>query len=303
MNLLISGSTGNIGKTILAKFKEKHFNVIPINLRFASTLSSNLGLLNQEDSFFFHLASQNSNMSAKNIREETNLIKSAIDIAKINAVQNFVFFSTSKLYPATDNIDDTNENSEVFSNDPYTEGKKDCELILMENINYFKSITILRLAPVLVESNSSNLNTLFRMCNKLPIIPFFPKGDSNKRSFLSMVNLINYLFILLKKNNQGLNTINICDNNFISTNRLIEIFLNHSKPHALRISIPKYLESFILKLPLIGSKLNAMFLDALLDNQKIKGENSEFKLQDTEQAMLSAQKEGIRDIFSSFCID
>lgn len=45
-----------------------------------------------------------------------------------------------------------------------------------------------------------------------------------------------------------------------------------------------------MKLPLIGSKLNAMFLDALLDNQKIKGEHSEFKLQDTEQAMLSAQK-------------
>ena len=141
------------------------------------------------------------------------------------------------------------------------------------------------------------------MCNKLPIIPFFPKGDSNKRSFLSIVNLINYLFILLKKNNQGLNTINICDNNLISTNRLIEIFLILSKPHALRLSIPKYLESFILKLPFIGSKLNAMFLDALLDNQKIKGEHSEFKLQDTEQAMLSAQKEGIRDIFSSFSID
>lgn len=93
MNLLISGSTGNIGRIILAKFKEKHFNVIPINLRFASTLSSNLGLSNGEDSFFFHLASQNSNMSAENIRKETDLIKSAIDIAKINAVQNFVFLA------------------------------------------------------------------------------------------------------------------------------------------------------------------------------------------------------------------
>jgi len=278
--ILLSGSSGALGSVISSKLKENNFKVTDINLRHPSNIISELSY--PENSFFIHLASNNSKMNIDNIVDEVSILNNAIDIAKKNKVAHFVFFSTSKLYPASNDESEVNEDSKIFTNDPYTIGKHKCEELTKVNLRYFESITILRLAPVLVRSPSSNMNMLFKICEIMPFIPFFSRGDENQRSFLSMHNLINFILLLLTVNCKGLRIYNLCDQAPISTNDLIESFLQKYRPNANKFYLPKFIEPAILNFPVIGKKLRSMYENNLLSNKKLKTDFTSLKLLDTK---------------------
>ena len=282
-DVFMSGSTGTLGKIILPNLQKKDFDVIPINLRIPASSQSKPSNLNH--SFLLHLASQNSTMRSRDMDKELDLLASALDVAERNKIQHFIFFSTSKLYPATADFNLTQEDSNIFATEPYVIGKNKCESLLENKLDCFKSITILRLAPVLVKSKSSNMNTLFKICELLPIIPMFPTGNKNRRSFLSCINLFNFLTMLLRTDPKGFQVINLCDNQPVSTNALIESFLKRYRPKAIRLPIPFFIELLMLALPVIGKKLQSMFMDNVLANENIKSSFPDFELLDTEKVM------------------
>jgi len=284
-DIYITGSTGAIGSRILPKLEEKNFRVTQINLREPNNLAEND--LPSENSWFIHLASQNSKMSETDIQTEKKLIKSAIDIAKSQGVANFIFFSSSKLYPATDDRNLSSENSDTLLSDPYSKGKMECELLAQASLENFKSVSIFRLAPVLLRSPSSNINLLFRMCEMLPFIPIFSEGNKNRRSFLSFKNLMHFLEVYLQRDLRGFNILNVCDHSPISTNSLINNFLEEYRPNVSRILLPKFIERFILSTPLIGKKLYSMYANNVIDNSKIYDEIPDLKLMETSEAIKS----------------
>jgi len=196
-DIFITGSTGAIGQRILPKLEEKNFNITPINLRKKSNSWGEAK--SSEDSWMIHLASVNSKITEEDIKVEKNMIESAINIALVNRVKNFIFFSTSKLYPATSNKNFSSEDSDPYLADPYSMGKMECELVLKAHSKKFKSVSIFRLAPVLIRSPSSNINLLLKMCEILPLMPLFSAGDKNFRSFLSLQNLEMFLEAYLNK--------------------------------------------------------------------------------------------------------
>ncbi len=59
----------------------------------------------------------------------------------------------------------------------------ECELILKAKAEKFKSVSIFRLAPVLIRSPSSNVNLLFKICEILPLIPFFSSRRKKFKKF------------------------------------------------------------------------------------------------------------------------
>jgi len=283
IDIFITGSTGAIGQRILPKLEEKNFNVIPINLRNQNRSGTNEK--SSENSWMMHLASINSKMTEEDICIEKNMIECAIDIALIKEVKNFIFFSSSKLYPATVKKDLSSERSDTVFLDSYSKGKMECELILKANAYKFKSVSIFRLAPVLIRSPSSNINLLFKVCDILPLMPLFPAGDKNFRSFLSLKNLELFLETYMYKNLEGLNILNVCDKSPISTNMLINEFLDKHRPKIIRFRIPKFLEQLLVNMPILGKKLNLLFLNNIIDNNKIKKELPNLNLLETSEAI------------------
>ena len=282
-DIYLTGFSGAIGQRILPKLKEKNFNVIPVNLRDLTDLQSYTQASN--NSWMIHLASINSKMSDQHTSIEVDLMKLAIDVALKKGVKNFIFFSSSKLYPASANKTLASENSQTYSKDPYSKGKLECESIIKANLKKFKSVSILRLAPVLIRSKSSNVNLLFKICEILPVVPIFSAGNQNQRSFLSFNNLERFLEVYLQKNIEGLNILNLSDKSPITTNMLISEFLTKYRPKVTKIQLPKFLERIILNMPILGIKLNTMFADNVIDNNKLSKELSDLNLLETSEAI------------------
>ena len=282
-DIYLTGFTGAIGQRILPKLKEKNFKVYPINLRDLANLQSYKQI--SDNSWMIHLASINSKMTDSHISIEVGLMKLAIDVALKKGIQNFIFFSSSKLYPASANKALTTEDSEICSKDPYSQGKLECESIIKANLKKFKSVTILRLAPVLIRSKSSNVNLLFKLCETLPVVPIFSAGNQNQRSFLSFRNLERFLEVYVKKNIEGLNILNLCDKSPITTNMLINEFLTKYRPKVTKLELPKFLEIIFLNMPILGLKLNSLFADNIVYNNKLLTELSDLNLLETSEAI------------------
>lgn len=282
-DIFITGLTGAIGQRILPKLEEKNFSVVPINLRKQN--NSVCGVKSSEDSWMIHLASINSKMTEEDIDIEKNMIETAIDIAVKKGVRNFIFFSSSKLYPATCNKNLSNEDSDPFIADPYSKGKMECELILKGAAEKFKSVSIFRLAPVLIRSPSSNVNLLFKICETLPVMPLFTAGDKNLRSFLSFINLEFFLETYITNNLEGLNIFNISDKSPITTNALINEFLDKYRPETIRFRLPKFMEYLLLNMPILGKKLNSLFSNNIIDDYKINQELPNLNLLETTEAI------------------
>jgi len=282
-DIIITGSTGAIGQRILPKLEKKNFNIIPINLRKQDNLGRNEKC--SENSWMIHLASINSKITEEDINIEKKMIESAVDIALKKGVRNFIFFSSSKLYPATCNKNLSSEDSDPYLGDAYSKGKMECELILKANADKFKSVSIFRLAPVLIRSPSSNINLLFKICEMLPLVPLFPAGDKNLRSFLSFKNLELFLDSYMLKDLEGINILNICDKSPIATNMLINEFLDKHRPEKIRFRLPKFLEYLFLNMPILGKKLRLLFADNIIDNYKINQELPNLNLLETSEAI------------------
>lgn len=91
--------------------------------------------------------------------------------------------------------------------------------------------------------------------------------------------------MLLRTDLKGFQVINLCDNQPVSTNALIESFLKRYRPKAIRLPIPFFIELLMLALPVIGKKLQSMFMDNVLANENIKSSFPDFELLDTEKVM------------------
>ena len=283
VDIFITGSTGAIGQRILPKLEEKNFNVTPINLRKPNHSGSDCQ--SSEDSWMIHLASINSKITEEDICVEKNMIESAIDIALTKGVKNFIFFSSSKLYPATFDKNLSAEDSDPCITDPYSKGKMECELILKAKAEKFKSVSIFRLAPVLIRSPSSNVNLLFKMCEMLPLMPLFPSGDKNLRSFLSFKNLELLLESYLQKNLEGFYILNICDKSPITTNKLINKFLDKYRSEIIRFRLPTFLEYMLFKMPILGKKLNSLFANNIINDYKINQAFPDLDILETSEAI------------------
>jgi len=282
-DIFLTGSTGAIGQRILPKLEGKNFKVSTINLRELIKINSNIQ--SAENSWMIHLASINSKMREQDIQIEKNMIEKAIDISLRHGIKNFIFFSSSKVYPATSDKSLSSEDSKTCLIDPYSKGKIECELILKSNAEKFKSVSILRLAPVLMRSPSSNVNLLFKICENLPLVPLFSVGNENLRSFLSFKNLELFLETYLKKDLEGLSILNICDQSPIATNLLINEFLDKNRPKAIRFHLPRSLEYIALRMPILGKKLNSLYADNVINNYKITQELSNLNLLETAEAI------------------
>ncbi len=227
----------------------------------------------------------------------TGLTQKIYDYFIDSSAKKFIFFSSIKA--AADRVEGefVDENVIPKPKGPYGESKIAAERYIQEHTcNSQKSVYILRPCMIHGPGNKGNLNLLYGVVNKG--IPWPLGGFENRRSFTSIDNLcfiINGL--LIKDVKSGI--YNVCDDEALSTNELIEIIClaKGRKAHIWRVPCGLMKRMAILggwfHLPLNPERLQKLTENYVSSNAKIK------KALDIDKLPVSA-KDGLLKTINSF---
>ena len=276
MIIALTGASGSIGRELQPFLISLGFKVITIS---SSSPSNGESLFSYNDlknnniyltiHLVIHLASNNSDLDAGKISNELQLTKAILKAMPNLQCSNLIFFSTAKVYG--DNSKEQyvfDEKSPLNPCCAYSKAKKLCEeqVIIESDKENYRSV-ILRLPPVLNQSQSSNLGKLLSFAQKgFPLISL-AQGISNKRSFISMNNIKTTIEALLKikKPNSGTEIYNLADDEYISLNNLLG-FKNQKRIYTL----PKFISRLIFNIPILNNILLKLYGNFMLDNKKLK---------------------------------
>lgn len=261
MTVLITGSHGFVGTNLIMAFKST-YNIIRWNIREDKPLP--------ECDVVIHLAglahdTKNTTEQENYFEVNTELTKMLIDRFLESGAKKFIFFSSIK---AHDN--DT----------PYAKSKKQAEEYILDKVhgsrfkvNDYKKTYILRPCMIHGKGNKGNLNLLVKWVKKG--LPWPLAGFENKRSFASIGNVAFIVSEMLNKDVES-GIYNICDDEAVSTNELIELICESMGKKAHLLRIPKGLMKRIAKigdslhLPLNTERLEKLTENYIIDNNDIK---------------------------------
>lgn len=287
-NILITGAYGFVGKNLakdLAKNNEYYtiaLDIIEENHTFYNSYYSWENINNIKWDLvdtIIHLAgkahdTKNSTDPKTYYDINYGLTKVVFDKYLHSNVKTFIYFSSVKA------VADTLEGkvlTEEFSPNPKTPyglSKLQSEYyILNHNVTPEKKVYILRPCMIHGPGNKGNLNLLYNFIKKG--IPY-PLGEyNNLRSFSSIENIIYIIRNLIEKSvNQGI--YNVCDDEPISTNELIQMIAKscNQSPRLMKIPV-KLIETIaafgdVLHIPFNSERLKKLTESYVVSNKKLK---------------------------------
>lgn len=274
MNVSVTGSTGFVGQNLLPYLTEQGFHASPLSLRgdwhTAYPLDSNAVI---------HLAgkahdTKNTSSAADYFAVNTELTKQLFGHFVESGARDFIYFSSVKA--VADTV--AGALSEEFVPDPktpYGQSKWQAEQYLTSQpLPAGKRLFILRPCMIHGPGNKGNLNLLYQVVSKG--IPWPLAAFDNRRSFLSIENLMFSIKWILKNPDIPGGTYNLADDDALSTNELIRLIGEargqRSRLWRLSPGLIKGLASLgdKLKLPLNTERLHKLTANYVVDNTKIK---------------------------------
>lgn len=253
----MTGSHGFVGTNLIETLSGEH-EIVRWNAREDKVLP--------ECDAVIHLAglahdTKHTTEAEKYFEVNTEMTKKLYDRFGESGAKKFIYFSSIK---AKDN------------NTPYAKSKKQAEDYILNTAftdDTDKQFYILRPCMIHGKGNKGNLNLLVKWVKKG--FPWPLAAFENKRTFASMGNVTYVVSELLKKDVES-GVYNICDDEAVSTNELIELVFESlgKKAHLLRI--PKNLMIGIAKigdslhLPLNTERLKKLTENYIIDNNDIK---------------------------------
>lgn len=294
MNIALTGASGSIGKDLKPFLESLGYSIITISSSIPAngqSVFSYSDLITKNIPFnvnaFIHLASLNSNLLKHDIEKEVELTRLILNAMQSLNCSRLIFFSTAKVYG--DNSFSENfflESSVVNPVCPYSEAKKACEdLIQLKSAELGLDSTILRLPPVLSQVDSSNIGKLIRLSKSGAPIPTLSCGNTNLRSFISIVNIKEVIKVLLESCQTNCNKVyNLADDKHISLNTLLRIYGGKRI-----IVLPTLVEKLIFKISFVQGILLKLYGNFMIENQQLKNDLG-VKLCSTEQAVLLNKK-------------
>ena len=290
MNIALTGAGGSIGKALCPFLESLGHTIYSIS---SSQPSNGNTIFSYEDlaknklaqkiDIFIHLASLNANLAENDIAEEVGLTMSVLNAMQALGCSQLVFFSSAKVYGVSSFSSNTYaESSLIQPQCPYSKAKSACEDIIIQQSKKLNiASTIFRLPPVLLQSEGSNLHRLLQFTKSGAYIPSFSKGNFNKRSFISFVNIKNVVQVILENVPMGNSSVyNLSDDRPIGLNTLLKL---HGAKKILLL--PQFIEKLAFKIPFIQNILIRLYGNFILENHKLKNDLS-VKLFSTEQAIL-----------------
>lgn len=272
MNIVITGVSGFVGQSLSNYLVEYNCNPSRLSLR------SDWQLANSSDAVI-HLAgkahdTENTSAEEEYFKVNTELTKKLFDDFLDSEISDFIYFSSVKA--AADTIDGIlNEKHLSDPKTPYGKSKLLAEqYLLSKNLPADKRLFVIRPCMIHGPGNKGNLNLLYKIVQKG--IPWPLASFENQRSFLSIDNLNFLILQILKNKNLQSGIYNFADDDFISTNQLIQIISNTSGKKSKLWNVPVELIFFAakigdrLKLPLNSERLKKLTENYLVSNEKIK---------------------------------
>lgn len=285
MTILITGINGFVGSNLVAALKNQYeiFGLDIISPDVAGIYKTytwdQIGDLSEID-VVIHLAGKahdTKNQTDAEIYFEVNteLTKKIYDWYLKSTATKFIFFSTVKAVADKVQGEVLTEDVAPMPVGPYGESKLAAENYLLTHLspNEGKEVYIFRPCMIHGEGNKGNLNLLYKFVSKG--IPYPLGAFENKRSFCSIDNLIYVVQNIISKDIDG-GIYNICDDESVSTNELIDL-INQSvniknKTYKFSKGFVEFIANCgsVLHLPFNNEKLQKLTENYVVSNQKIK---------------------------------
>lgn len=219
MNIIITGGSGFVGQNLSEYLVNNNISIQNLSLRKEWSLDKHAKAI-------IHLAGKAHDTANTSADEEyfevnTGLTKKIFDEFLNSEINDFIYFSSVKA--TADSVEGilTEEN---LSNPQTTYGKSKLlaeEYLLSKSLLSGKRVFIIRPSMIHGPGNKGNLNLLYKVVEKG--IPWPLASFENQRSFLSIDNLNFLILQILENENIKSGIYNFADDEFISTNQLIEI--------------------------------------------------------------------------------
>lgn len=295
MNIAFSGSNGSLAKELIPSLEKLGCNIYRIS---KSLESDGKKIFSYEDLYtnsinisvdiFIHAASINSNLGKSNFNDEVAISRDILRFMRLINCKNLIFFSTCKVYgePEIKSKIIFKESTSPNPSSFYAKAKLECEKIIqLESENSGINSIILRLPPVLNINSSSGLAKLLSISKKIPIFSL-AFGEINKRSFLSINNLVTTIQKILENNDlfKTNKLYNLSDSKSISLNKLLGVY-TQKKPYVIPLSISKIL----LYVPFLNSLFVRLYGNFEISNKLIQHELG-INLHTTEHSLPIIQK-------------
>jgi nucleoside-diphosphate-sugar epimerase len=231
LRLLITGSSGYVGANFMDEYILKYdfykFSLLkkPLeNLQF-----NNIDVV-LHCAALVHQGKENcfQEYYNANVKYPVNLAKEA----KKNGVKQFVFISTVAVYGEGKSI--VTEDTACYPNTPYGKSKYMAEVELRKLEEDGFVISIVRTPMVYGPNSPGNMRALISLVGRVRVIPL--GSIENERSFVYIVNLINFIDCVITKRKSGLFL--ACDDETLSTSKLISLIAKGLGKKVILIRVP-----------------------------------------------------------------
>ena len=268
IDLLVTGSSGFVGKNLIDYFKSKY--------RFTRYQKEKQLII--ESDIVLHLAGKAHDL--KNVSDasvyytvNTELTKKIFDAFLLSNAK--VFITLSSVKAAADSLESIL--TEEYTPNPSTHyGKSKLfaeQYILTKTIPEGKRVYILRPCMIHGPGNKGNLNLLYKIVSKgFP----WPLGTfENKRSFCSIDNLCFIINELINNEAIPSGVYNVADDEPLATNDLIKLIAECQEKNHYIWNVPKSIIKLLsklgdlLELPLNSERLNKLNETYIVSNIKI----------------------------------
>ena len=238
--LLITGSSGFIGKYFIHKYKNQYSIQ---TFSFLKDSIDDLELIGTD--IVIHLSALVHQMGGASEEEYERVnVTQTLDLAKkakSNKIKHFIFMSSVKVYgEETDSV--YTETTDCKPEDEYGKSKLKAENELLKLEDEEFKVSILRTPIVYGYGVKANIKNLISLVEKVPVLPF--SKIYNSRSMVYIGNLCNLLNKIIKTQSKGIFLAS--DDKPLSTTNLIKLIAKELDKKIWLISIPMF--SSLLKL-------------------------------------------------------
>lgn len=288
MHILITGGNGFVGKELCKSLVNQGINVTSVVRSTAAEMPGvNIivrSLSNQTDwqdilkdvDVIIHLAGRAHVMKEDeedpykayaevNVEATRHLAEQAV----LNGVQRFVFVSTVKVNGESTKLNAFNEYKKAQPEDDYAKTKFEAEKTLNALAKKSKMDVVIIRPPLIYGKNvKANFRRLIKLSQSGVPMPF--GAINNKRSLISLENLIDFLLLCAKHPKAANETFLISDDDDVSTTQLIQTIADASNKKTILIPVPVAWLEFVLRLVGKPSLSMRLFGNLQVDTAKAK---------------------------------
>ncbi|MCD0471067.1 NAD-dependent epimerase/dehydratase family protein [Flavobacterium sp. JAS] len=267
MKIIITGASGFVGQNLMNYLQDTNkIELLSIRYQFSNELVI-------KGDAIIHLAGKAHDL--KKVSSEKEYFEANFELTKklFNAFlksesKDFIYFSSVKAI--ADKVSGIlYENDKANPKTIYGQSKfKAEEYILSQEIPEEKRVIIIRPCMIHGPGNKGNLNLLYSVIKKG--IPYPLAAFENERSFLGIDNLNFLVKAILEDRTIPSGVYNFADDEFLSTNELVNIISAVLKVKNKKIAIPKNIIHSMARIgDLIRLPLNSETIQKLTENYRV----------------------------------